>query len=328
VEIKSGIIKLFEAFASVWRNAVTELSGLELEIGRFSAGETTIAAVEGKATERGVIVTAPVVSPVPGVMILFMPLPYGAIIPEKIINPDAVGSPDHFSELHRSALEELASQAWASVSGEFSNIIGDRFKTAVPEIALDSLGNYLKKLPAMTGTPEVMAVEYPARIGRDNFSITLIAPMKFISALFPSDKTIEMVKVAVPQAGVMKEMKTMEVPHVEESPAEIGVTVKKKTRSSAAAGGKIPRGAKRNLEVMLDIPVSVTVEIGRAKVPVSKLMNLSPGSVIGLDTLNGTPIKVLVNNHHVANAQVVVIGEKFGARIVDLVAPEKRLEEF
>ena len=183
----------------------------------------------------------------------------------------------------------------------------------------------MKKLPAMTGIQSVVAVEYPSRIGRDNFTMTLIAPSDFLSALLPGGDKAATVSVAVPGTDTGKELKSLEVTLVEKAPPPDGARIRKKAGNPPAS--EPYAGPRRNLEVMLDIPVEVTAELGRAKVPVANIMNLAAGSVVGLDIVNGKPIRVLVNDRCVAMGQVVTIGEKFGVRIVGLVEPEKRLEE-
>ena len=81
-----------------------------------------------------------------------------------------------------------------------------------------------------------------------------------------------------------------------------------------------------NLDVVLNIPVDVSLELGRATVDLQSLIELSQGSVIELNRLVDEPVDVLVNGKLVAKAEVVVVDNKFGARITDVVSPEKRVE--
>ncbi len=82
-----------------------------------------------------------------------------------------------------------------------------------------------------------------------------------------------------------------------------------------------------NLDVVLNIPVDVSLELGRASVDLKNLIDLSQGSVIELNRLVDEPVDVLVNGCLVAKAEVVVVENKFGARITDIVSPEKRVEK-
>ena len=76
----------------------------------------------------------------------------------------------------------------------------------------------------------------------------------------------------------------------------------------------------RNLDLILDIPLKVTVELGRTKMVVNELLNLGQGSVIELQKLAGEPLEVLVNNKLVARGEAVVVNEKFGVRLTDIIS--------
>ncbi|MFN0313501.1 MAG: flagellar motor switch protein FliN [Burkholderiales bacterium] len=80
-----------------------------------------------------------------------------------------------------------------------------------------------------------------------------------------------------------------------------------------------------NLEMVMDIPVHMTVELGRTKIQIRNLLQLAQGSVIELDRLAGEPMDVLVNGCLVAQGEVVVVNDKFGIRLTDVIAPEERL---
>ncbi len=85
--------------------------------------------------------------------------------------------------------------------------------------------------------------------------------------------------------------------------------------------------ANENLELILDIPLKVTVELGRTRMVVSELLNLGQGSVIELSKLAGEPMEVLVNNKLVARGEAVVVNEKFGVRLTDIISPSERVEQ-
>lgn len=83
----------------------------------------------------------------------------------------------------------------------------------------------------------------------------------------------------------------------------------------------------RNLNLIMDIPLRVSVELGRAKMLVSELLNLGQGSVIELSKLAGEPMEVLVNDKLVARGEAVVVNEKFGVRLTDIISPKERVEQ-
>ena len=80
------------------------------------------------------------------------------------------------------------------------------------------------------------------------------------------------------------------------------------------------------MDMILDIPVTVSVEIGRTKMTIRNLLHLTQGSIVELDRLAGEPLDVLVNGTLVAHGEVVVINDKFGVRITDIVSKSERIK--
>jgi flagellar motor switch protein FliN/FliY len=97
--------------------------------------------------------------------------------------------------------------------------------------------------------------------------------------------------------------------------------------ASSATTRHTGTGKDRNLDLILDIPLKLTVELGRTKMPVSELLNLTQGSVIELTKLAGEPMEVLVNDKLIARGEAVVVNEKFGVRLTDIISPSERIEQ-
>jgi flagellar motor switch protein FliN/FliY len=81
----------------------------------------------------------------------------------------------------------------------------------------------------------------------------------------------------------------------------------------------------RRLEMLLDVPLSVTVELGRTRMTIQELLSLGPGSVVELDKVAGEPLDIVVNDRLVARGEAVVVNDKFGIRITDIVSKSERL---
>ena len=81
-----------------------------------------------------------------------------------------------------------------------------------------------------------------------------------------------------------------------------------------------------NLNLVLDIPVQLSVELGRTKVPIKQVLQLKPGSIVELDSVAGEPVDVLVNGYLIAQGEVVVVNGKFGIRLTDVVTPSERFK--
>lgn len=99
--------------------------------------------------------------------------------------------------------------------------------------------------------------------------------------------------------------------------------------SGNGAGGSFSAGSSgtvNDINMVLDIPVQLSVELGRTKVPIKYILQLGQGSVVELDAMAGEPMDVLVNGYLIAQGEVVVVNEKFGIRLTDVVTPSERLK--
>jgi len=97
----------------------------------------------------------------------------------------------------------------------------------------------------------------------------------------------------------------------------------------SAAGGA-PGGApggEFNLDVVLDIPVTLSMEVGRSRISIRNLLQLNQGSVVELERATGEPLDVYVNGTLVAHGEVVVVNEKFGIRLTDVISPAERIRK-
>ncbi|WP_269633775.1 flagellar motor switch protein FliN [Pelomonas sp. BJYL3] len=81
----------------------------------------------------------------------------------------------------------------------------------------------------------------------------------------------------------------------------------------------------QDINMILDIPVQLTVELGRTRIPIKNILQLAQGSVVELDALAGEPMDVLVNGYLIAQGEVVVVNDKFGIRLTDIVTPSERM---
>jgi flagellar motor switch protein FliN/FliY len=93
----------------------------------------------------------------------------------------------------------------------------------------------------------------------------------------------------------------------------------------AANAAKTGNGSEVSLDMILDVPVTLSLEVGSASMSVRDLLQLNQGSVVELDRLAGEPMDVLVNGTLVAHGEVVVVNDKFGIRLTDIVSPAQRV---
>lgn len=92
-------------------------------------------------------------------------------------------------------------------------------------------------------------------------------------------------------------------------------------------GGADTSARDVNLEVILDVPVTLSMEVGRTRIPIRNLLQLNQGSVVELDRAAGEPLDVFVNGTLVAHGEVVVVNDKFGIRLTDVISPAERIKK-
>ncbi|WBY00610.1 flagellar motor switch protein FliN [Ramlibacter tataouinensis] len=84
---------------------------------------------------------------------------------------------------------------------------------------------------------------------------------------------------------------------------------------------------KADIDRILDVPVTITAELGRARITIKRLLQLQQGSVVELDGLAGEPMEVLINGYLIAQGEVVVVNDKFGIRLTDIITPSERIQK-
>jgi len=96
---------------------------------------------------------------------------------------------------------------------------------------------------------------------------------------------------------------------------------------ASGASGPAEKGGVQSLDFILDIPLKVTVELGRSRMAIRDILGLAQGSVVELAKFAGEPLEVLVNEKLIARGEVVVVNEKFGIRLTDIISPVERIEQ-
>jgi flagellar motor switch protein FliN/FliY len=117
----------------------------------------------------------------------------------------------------------------------------------------------------------------------------------------------------------------------EQAAAEAAALEKQQTASAAVFQDFSNKGVRtdtpNDIDFILDIPVQLTVELGRTKIAIKNLLQLAQGSVVELDGLAGEPMDVLVNGCLIAQGEVVVVNDKFGIRLTDIITPSERIRK-
>ncbi|MFG6665495.1 flagellar motor switch protein FliN [Halomonas sp. HNIBRBA4712] len=132
-----------------------------------------------------------------------------------------------------------------------------------------------------------------------------------------------------PWAAAMAEQEAAEQSGNEPAPAPSAPPAAKAASDDVfrPLSGESPVGASRDLEMIMDIPVKLTVELGRTKLTIKQLLELAQGSVIELEGLAGEPMDILINGYLIAQGEVVVVEDKYGIRITEIITPSERIHK-
>ena len=123
-------------------------------------------------------------------------------------------------------------------------------------------------------------------------------------------------------ASALAEQTAASAPAPQQASAPAGAQVFQPLHNTAAgAAGSV------DIERILDVPVQLMAEIGRTRITIKNLLQLSQGSVVELDGLAGQPLDVLINGYLIAQGEVVVVNEKYGIRLTDIVTPSERMQK-
>lgn len=276
-----------------------------------------------------------------------------AIIADLMLGGDGLSPSPDLSEIQLSAVQEAMNQMMGSAATSMSTVFNKKVDISPPSIDLLNF----KEEEGLDKLPEddlLVKVSFRLKIGElIDSNIMQLLPLKFSQKLVKGlmgedDEEVAATSVAeapVQSAPVMQEPTYQETPAYQQPqfaepqyaqpqyaqpqampqrPPQAPVNVQQ-AQFASFESNQLTQSESRNLNMLLDIPLQVTVELGRTKRSVKEILELTSGSVIELDKLAGEPVDILVNARLVAKGEVVVIDENFGVRITDIVSQADRL---
>jgi flagellar motor switch protein FliN/FliY len=204
-------------------------------------------------------------------------------------------------------------QMMGSAATSLSELLGITINISPPKVEILNFDDPNTQFPPVTDNPEkdVAVVEF-------EMEIEGLPKSKFYQVISADlvKKMYEYFTKKQSEAAEKKEKK--EEKKVKVEPVEFAELKPSETRKTEVPSDK--------LELLLDIPLKVTVELGRTRMTLKRVLEMIPGSIIELDKLTGEPVDILVNGKLIARGEVVVIDENFGVRITEIVSPKERLE--
>lgn len=267
-----------------------------------------------------------------------------AIIADLMLGGDGLNPSEELGEIHLSAVQEAMNQMMGSAATSMSTIFNKKVDISPPSIDLMNI----REDKGSENIPEedlLVRVSFRLRIGElIDSNIMQLLPLKFSQSLVQQllnpepveEISIEKESVSEPvtsqeqpmQQPMMQQQEaiTMQQPmyaqpqQYQQQPMNV-----QQAQFTEFTQPSLKQTEARNLNMLLDIPLQVTVELGRTKRSVKDVLELVSGSIIELDKLAGEPVDILVNSRLIAKGEVVVIDENFGVRITDILSKADRL---
>jgi flagellar motor switch protein FliN/FliY len=233
-----------------------------------------------------------------------------ALMADLMIGQDGSNPPAQLEDLHLSAVTELMNQTTDSIISVIASQVAQTITSNPMEVTVVDMDASV--IPGIDG--EVIIADADLKIGD-------FQPGKF--GLIFKGNIVEILKSG-PKAEASAEGFVSDITAGQQMKAA-GPTTAQKVITSEVREEKKMTVYDQSLDLILDVPLQVTVELGRTNKLVKDVLELSPGSVIELDKLAGEPVDILVNQKYIAKGEVVVIDENFGIRITDIIKPADRI---
>ncbi|ACJ34089.1 flagellar motor switch phosphatase FliY [Anoxybacillus flavithermus] len=268
-----------------------------------------------------------------------------AIIADLMMGGDGTNPPAFMDEIQLSAVQEAMNQMMGSAATSMSTIFSKKVDISPPSLHLLDLkeGEGFEYLP-----PDDVLVKVSFRLKVGNLidsNIMQLLPIHFAKELVENLLNPSSTKTET-SATINTNEPHQTAPSAQTKPAPSSAQQTQKEAPQHFGTGAVqqpvnvqpvafasfepaplPEAESRNLDMLLDIPLQVTVELGRTKRSVQDILSLSSGSIIELDKLAGEPVDILVNNKLIAKGEVVVIDENFGVRVTSIISQSDRLNK-
>lgn len=259
-----------------------------------------------------------------GSNLLLVEIPDAAIIADLMLGGDGIDPKMKLGEMELSAIGEAMNQMIGKASTAMSSMFDMRVEIAPPKTSILDLNDAEQVNELFSEENKIVRIHFRLIIeGLVNSKIMLIIPYDFAR---------EMALNLIKKGSDGRDEETLQQ-------AQVAASMPEPARSMPGGGGPqtvqpvqfgpitpspVPRGGG-NLNLLLDVPLQVSVELGNTRMKIKEILDLGIGSVIELDRLAGEPVDILVNGKLIAKGEVVVIDENFGVKITDIVSPLERV---
>ncbi len=270
--------------------------------------------------QNWVVVTSELAGDVSGTARYVLPEDIALQLADVMMGQEGEEPPEEFDEVYQSAIVEMYNQLVNSLANKLNELTGAEIELKPPESEVVETSDFFDEL----SEEEFLWVEYTLSVEElfDSGSFFELQPGSVAEMLAQTGEDEEPEEAAAPAEEPAAS--------TSEEPADEGGEVEEEKEVKNvdfpqfdAAEGDEPVG---NMNMLMDVPMEVSVELGRTNLQVKEILNLGAGSIIELDRLAGEPVDLLINGRLVARGEVVVIDENFGVRVTSIVSPMERIK--
>ena len=283
-----------------------------------------------------------------GSNLLMIGLKESAIIADLMMGGSGDNPPEELNELHLSAVSEAMNQMMGSTATSLSSMFSKKIDISPPKAAKINLGDNDENIDAFDETAPLVQVSFSMKIGElIDSKIMQLVPIDFAQGMIENlsggmepinepkapQETNQVITppVAPPAVSQAQIAVSAPLPQYEAPPQTIAQQniepVQVQPVQFTSFKPAPPLAEPASIGLLMDVPLQVTVELGRTKMAIKDILELGTGSIVELDKLAGEPVNLLVNGKLIAKGEVVVIDENFGLRITDIVSPAERMNK-
>ncbi|ONK23229.1 flagellar motor switch phosphatase FliY [Siminovitchia sp. FSL H7-0308] len=305
--------------------------------------------ISDEPLDSGVAVRVTYTSGFSGVNVLILKKSDVAAIADMMLGGDGTSPAEEMDEIHLSAVQEAMNQMIGSAASSMSTFFSKRVDISPPTIHWPE-DSFVEVLEELSNQSKFARVSFQLKVGDIiDSTLTQLIPIDFAKDLV-KELMLKLEKGGDEQSKMekagekpVKEQSETTSPQMTDKEASRPRKENTRTATQQMAAENTPPNVHKadfsdfneesvdsfeanNLDVLLDIPLQVTVELGRTSRSVKEILEFGAGSIIELDKLAGEPVDILINNRHIAKGEVVVIDENFGVRVTNILNKRNRLE--
>ena len=326
-------------------NSATALSTLlqqKVEITTPVVSEVTVDALRERYPTPHVALRVGYTEGIKGENVLVLTRGDAAIISDLMLGGTGENvDPESLDEIRLSAVQEAMNQMMGAAATSLSTVFAKKIDISPPLVEVFDATKNQTIIDRLELWDTMVLIEFDLKVGTlIDSTIVQIAPIEFgkqlVNELLNATTSSATPKVEAPKAEPVKqEAPKMEAPQpqaapqvtpqVERQPKAMPEVAVSQAEFMPLHSPSAQEAAPANLGLLYDVPLNVTVELGRTKKSVREVLELSQGSIIELDKLAGEPVDIYVNQQRIARGEVVVIEENFGVRVTEIIQPHERI---